>query len=124
MDFIESIPKVHGKSVILIVVDKFSKYAHFILLAHPCTASSLAGVFFHEVIHLHGMPSSIISDSDPVFTSDFWTKLFQLASVRLHISLTFHPQSDGQTTVVNHIITFHLRCLFGDRPHQWVQWIP
>jgi hypothetical protein len=66
MDFIEGLPKVGGKSVILMVVDRFSKYAHFITLGHPYTAASMARVFFDGIIRLHGFPSSIVSYRDPV----------------------------------------------------------
>lgn len=124
MDFIEGLPKVGGKFVILSVVDRFSKYAHFVTLGHPYTASSVACAFFTDIVRLHGMPSSIASDRDPVFTSNFWTELFRLAGVKLHLSSAFHPQSDGQTEVVNRIITMYLRCLVGDRPRHWVQWLP
>ena len=72
MDFIEGLPKVHGKSVILMVVDRFSKYAHFIALSHPYTAASVARAFFEGIVRLHGVPNSIVSDRDPVFTSTFW----------------------------------------------------
>ena len=71
MDFIEGFPKVGGKSVILTVVDRFSKYAHFIALGHPYSASSVAHAFFDNIVKLHGLPSSIVSDRDPVFTSTF-----------------------------------------------------
>ena len=68
MDFIEGLPKVGGKSVILTVVDSFSKYAHFIALGHPYTATSVARAFFDGILRLHGFPSSIVSDRDLVFT--------------------------------------------------------
>ena len=68
MDFVEGLPRVHGKSVILTVVDRFSKQAHFLPLSHPYTAASGAGVFFKGVVRLHGFPASIVSDRDPVFT--------------------------------------------------------
>jgi len=71
MDFIEALPRVNGKTVILTVVDRFSKFAHFIPLSHPYTAASVARVFFQEIVRLHGLPSSIVSDRDPVFTSAF-----------------------------------------------------
>lgn len=124
MDFVEGLPKVHGKSVILTVVDRCSKYAHFIALSHPYTANSVARAFFDEIVRLHGMPSSIVSDCDPIFTSNFWKEMFCLARVKLQLSSAFHSQSDGQLEVVNHIITMYLRCLSGDRPKQWVQWLP
>jgi len=66
MDFVKALPKVHGKSVILTVVDRFSKYAHFIPLGHPYTASSVAQAFFQDIVRLHGFSESIVSDRDPV----------------------------------------------------------
>ena len=73
-------PSIHGfvggKSVILTVVDRFSKYAHFIALGHPYTATSVARAFFDQIVRLHGIPCSIVSDRDPVFTSSFWKELF------------------------------------------------
>jgi hypothetical protein len=62
IDFIEGLPKVVGKSVILTVVDRFSKYAHFIALRHPYTVVSVARAFFDGIVRLHGFPLSIISD--------------------------------------------------------------
>jgi hypothetical protein len=76
------------------------------------------------IVHLHGIPSSIVSDRDPVFTSGFWTELFRLAGVKLQLSSAFHPQTDGQTEVVNRIIGMYLRCLSGDRPKDWIRWLP
>jgi hypothetical protein len=91
MDFIEALHKVNGKSVLLIVVDRFSKAAHFIPLAHPYTATSVARAFFAEVVRLHGFPSTVVSDWDPVFTSSFWRELFRLAGVKLQFTTAFHP---------------------------------
>lgn len=116
MDFEEGLPRVNGKSVILTVVDRQSKYAHFLPLGHPYTATSVAHVFFNEVVRLHGIPLSIVSDRDPVFTSAFWTELFRLAGVKLTMSSAFHPQRDGQSEAANRVIGMYLRCLTGDRP--------
>jgi hypothetical protein len=124
MDFVEGFPKVGGKSVILTVVDRFSKFAHFIPLGHPYTAASVAKAFFEEIVRLHGIPCSIVSDRDMVFTSLFWTELFRLAGVKLLLSSAFHPQTDGQSEVVNKVIVMYLRCLAGDRPKTWLQWLP
>jgi hypothetical protein len=123
MDFIEGLPKVGGKSVILTVVDRFSKYAHFIALGHPYTAASVARAFFDGIVRLHGFPSSIVSDRDPVFTGHVWRDLFRLAGVKLRMSTAFHPQTDGQSEVVNMVIAMYLRCVTGDRPRAWVDWL-
>ena len=123
MDFGEGLPKVGGKSVILTVVDRFSKYAHFIALSHPYTASSVARTFFDGIVRLHGFPTSIMSDRDPVFTSHMWRDLFKLAGVQLHFSTTFHLQMDGQSEVVNKVLAMYLRCATGDCPRAWVDWL-
>jgi transposase InsO family protein len=95
MDFIEGFSRINSKSIILTVVDRFSKYAHFVPLGHPYTATLVAKVFFEEIVRLHGLPESIVSDRDPVFTSKFWTELFKLSGVKLQLTSAFHPQSDG-----------------------------
>jgi hypothetical protein len=90
MDFIEGLPKVGGKSVILSVVDRFSKYAHFLAFRHPYSIKIVVAVFFLEVIKLHGLPTMIVSGRDPIFTSTFWTNLFKLMGIKLHMSSSFH----------------------------------
>jgi hypothetical protein len=96
MDFIETLPKVGGKYVILIVVDRFSKMAHFIPLSHPYSMISVAKAFFDSIVRPHVIPCSIISDRNPVFTSRFWEELFQVAGVKLLPSSMFHPQTISQ----------------------------
>jgi hypothetical protein len=81
-------PKVNGKSIILTVADHFSKEAHFIALAHPYTSTSVARAFFSETVRLHRIPSSVVSDRDPVFTSTFWRELFKLAGAPVHHCLS------------------------------------
>ena len=116
MDFIEALPKVGNKSVILTVVDRLSKYAHFIPLSHPYSATSVAQSFFSEIVRLHGLSKSIISERDVVFTSQFWQELFRLSDVTLKPTSAYHPQANGQAEVVNKIITMYLRCLTGWLP--------
>jgi hypothetical protein len=123
MNFIEGLPRVNNnKTVILAVIDRLLKVAHFIPLSHPYTATSVARAF--EVVRLHGLPESIISDRDPVFTSTLWRELFQLSGTKLHISSGFHPRSDGQSEATNKVIIIYLRCLTVDRPEQWLRWLP
>jgi hypothetical protein len=97
MDFIEGLPTSATSNCIMVIVDKLSKYAHFIPLHHPFSAKTIAQAFLDHVFKLHGMPVQIISDRDPIFTSTFWKKLSQLAQVTLSMSSAYHPQSDGQT---------------------------
>jgi hypothetical protein len=72
MDFIVGLPKSGNKSVIMVVVDILSKYAHFCALQHPFTTAIMAQIFMDNIFKLHGMPNSIVSDRDPTFTSNFW----------------------------------------------------
>jgi hypothetical protein len=123
MDFIEALPRVRRKSVILIVVDRFSKYCHFIALAHPYTAESVAQAFFSDIVRFHGVPQSIVSCRDPIFTSTFWSELMRLTGIKKHMSSAFHPQSDGQTEAANRVIDMYLRCFTGDRPREWLRWL-
>ena len=71
MDFITCLPKSNGFEAILVVVDRLSKYSHFIPFKHPFTARSIAAIFVKEVVRLHGIPESILSDRDPLFVSIF-----------------------------------------------------
>jgi len=95
MDFVEGLPSSGGKNCILVVVDRFSKYAHFLPLAHPYTALSVAKLFLQQVYRFHGLLDSIVSDRDRVCTSQLWQELFCLANVTLKMSMTYHPQTDG-----------------------------
>jgi hypothetical protein len=75
MDFIEGLPLSQGYSIIWVIMDQLTKYAHFVALKHPYTA---AQVFMNQLFKLHGMPKTIISDRDSTFTSKFWTEVFKL----------------------------------------------
>jgi hypothetical protein len=76
MDFITGLPKSEGNNVIMVVVDRLTKYAHFCALSHPFSASTVAATFINTIKNLHGSPKIIVSDRDPIFTGKFWTELF------------------------------------------------
>ena len=114
----------HVRQYIFVVVDRFSKYAHFIAIPHPYIACSVARVFLDNVYKLHGFPATIVSDRDTVFLSLFWKELFARQGIKLCYSTAYHPQSDGQTEVVNKCLENYLRCMTGTSPTRWVQWLP
>ena len=91
MDFIELLPTSNGFYVLLVVVDLLSKYGHFIALKHPYSAKTVAEAFMKEVVWLHDMPRSIVSDRDPIFTSQFWVEYFQVQGSTLRMNSTYHP---------------------------------
>jgi len=77
-DFIDGLPISYGHSVILVIVDRLTKYGHFFSLSHPYTAVTVANLFFTQAFKRHGLPQTIVSDRDAVFTSSFWKELFWL----------------------------------------------
>ena len=95
MDFIEGLPKSHGKEVIFVVVDRLSKATHFLALSHPYTAIMVAQLFMDTVFKLHGVPSSIVLDRDKIFFSNFWKELFKLLGTDFKMSSAYHPQING-----------------------------
>jgi hypothetical protein len=123
MDFIEGLPKSKNHNCILVVVDRFSKYAHFLSLSHPFTALTVAHAFMDNIYKLHGMPSSIVTDRDRIFTSNLWQELFRLTGTTLRMSSAYHPQTDGQTERVNQCLETYLRCFVHACPKQWYSWL-
>jgi hypothetical protein len=123
MDFIEGLPRSGRFNCILVVVDKFSRFAHFIPLAHPFSASTVAATFMDTVYKLHGMPEQIISDRDKIFNSLFWRQLFDLTGTTLSMSSSYHPETDGQTERVNQCLEGYLRCFAHACPTKWLQWL-
>lgn len=119
LDFIEGLPKSNSYNCILVVVDKFSKYAHFLPLSHPFTALQVATLYMNNIFKLHGLPEAMVSDRDKVFTSHIWQELFRLLGINLRMSSAYHPQTDGQTERVNQCLETYLRCFLHACPTRW-----
>ena len=126
IDFITGLPKSKGFEAVMVVVDRLSKYSHFILLKHPYTAKTVAEVFVKEVVRLHGKPNSLVSDRDPLFVSHFWRELFKLQGTTLKMSSSYHPETetDGQTEAINRCLESYLRCFAAEQPKHWSYWVP
>jgi hypothetical protein len=124
MDFITHLPPTHNRSCVWVIVDRLTKFAHFIALPASFTAASLAPIFINEIYRLHGAPKTIVSDRDRVFVSQFWRALFHHLGISLAFSSSYHPQSDGQTEVLNRCLETYLRCFVSDEPHLWLKFLP
>jgi hypothetical protein len=125
MDFVVGLPLTsHRHNAILVIVDKLTKSAHFILVRYTYNISDVAHVFVSEVIHLHGIPMKIISDRDSRFTSRFWTSLQSTLGTQLNLSTAYHPETDGKTKRVNQVMEDMLRMYFMDNQTQWDKYLP
>ena len=123
MDFVNDLPLSQRLDIVMVIVDRLTKYVYFIGLSHPYFVAKVAALFAQNVFKLHGMPTSIISNRDPVFTANFWAELFKFQGVKLAMSSAYHPQTDGQTEVVNKCLEQYLRSFSIDRPTEWSNWL-
>ncbi|GJX34450.1 reverse transcriptase [Tanacetum coccineum] len=110
------LPFSKGFTLILVAVDHFSKYAHFGALPTNFNGHKVADLFTEIVVKHHGIPKTIVSDRDPTFVSKFWKELFRVSGTQLNHSTAYHPQSDGQTKVVNRGLEQYLRAMVSNRP--------
>jgi hypothetical protein len=105
IDFITELPRTRKQhELVMVVVEKLTKVAHFIPLKTTHGAADVADIFLKEVAHLHIIPKTIVSDRDPKFTSNFWKGLFKGFGTNLNFSIAYHPESGGQTERVNRVI--------------------
>ena len=98
MDFVTSLPRTQRQhDSIWVIVDRFTKSAHFLPVNVEDSLEKLAQLYVDEIVRLNGVPVSIVSYRDPRFTSSFWPSLQTTLGTRLHFSTAFHPQTDGQS---------------------------
>jgi len=120
MDLITQLPKTkNGFDAIVVFVDKLSKMVHYAPTSTSVTAPQLASLFFKEVVRHHGLPTSIVSDRDARFTSNFWQSLWKQLGTKLAMSTAYHPQTDGQTERANRTLEDMLRAYVSYHQDDW-----
>ena len=124
MDFITSLRKSEGNSVIMVVVDRLTKYAHFFALPRPFKASTVATAFMETIQNLHGNQKIFVSDRNPIFTGNFWMELFSCLGTQLSHRSSYHPQSDEKNEIVKKCSKGYLCCFVFDKQTKWVNWLP
>uniref|UniRef100_A0A8C7YG30 Integrase catalytic domain-containing protein n=1 Tax=Oryzias sinensis TaxID=183150 RepID=A0A8C7YG30_9TELE len=119
MDFITGLPNSKGKTVIMTVVDRFSKLAHAVPLQGLPSAKEMAVLVSKHVFRLHGLPQNIVSDCGPQFIASFWREFCKLLGVKVSLSSGFHPQTNGQVERFNQDLETTLRALCSKNPNTW-----
>ena len=125
MDFVVGLPLLGRKhDSVWVVVDRLTKTAHFLPVRTDYSLNKLADLYIKEIVQLHGIPISIISDRDPRFTSRFWGKLQEALGTGLNLSTAFHPQTDRQSERVIQVLEDMLRSCVIDYEGSWDRHIP
>jgi hypothetical protein len=125
MDFVVGLPRTtSGYDAIWVIVDRLTKSAHFLPIKVKYAPEKLAEIYLQEIVRLHGVPKSIVSDRDPRFTSRFWKRLQESLGTRLNFSTAFHPQTDGQSERTIQILEDMLRACVVDFKGGWAQYLP
>ncbi|WMV25448.1 hypothetical protein MTR67_018833 [Solanum verrucosum] len=120
MDFISGFPKVDDKASIMVVVDRFLKYSVFIAAPNLCSSEISTELFYKYVVKYFGVPADIVSDRGTRFTGRFWTAMFNMMGTELKFSTANHPQTDGQTERINHLLEEYLRHYVTTSQRNWV----
>jgi len=123
MDFITELPLSEGCDQLWVIIDRFTKMAHFLPLKEK-PAADLAKIFAREIWRHHGTPTDIVSDRDSRFTSEVWKEFLGLLKIRPQMSTAFHPQTDGQTERLNQTIEAYLRAFVTQEKNDWVALLP
>ena len=122
-DFITKLPLAQGYDLILVVVDRLTKIAHFIPTTEKTTAGGLARLFRDNIWKLYGLPESIILDRGPQFAAGVMRELNAMLGIDSKLSTAFHPQTDRQTERMNQELEQYLRMFIDHRQEQWPEWL-
>ena len=110
MDFIINLPPSNSFDCICVIIDQFSKMAHFVPCKKTITSADTAKLFIDNIYRYHGLPNDIVSNQGSQFVSKFWLSLFKILHVKIKLSSAIHPQIDGQTEWVNQVFEQYLHC--------------
>jgi len=125
MDFITKLPtSASGYNMIWVIVDRLTKSAHFIAIKEKFGLERLTSIYIKEIVSRHGVPTSIISDRDGRFTSQFWRSLNDALGTRLDMSTAYHPQTDGQSERTIQTLEDLLRACVMDFGISWEKHLP
>jgi len=123
MDFITELAASEGCNQLCVIIDWFTKMAHFVPLQEK-TAADLAVIFAQEVWKHHGLPTDIMSDQDFRFTSEVWKEFLWISGIRSRMSMAFHPQTERQSEHLNQTIETYLRTFVAKDQDDWVNLLP
>ncbi|GJY44912.1 reverse transcriptase domain-containing protein [Tanacetum coccineum] len=125
MDFVTKLPRTSsGHDTIWVIVDRLTKSAHFLPMREDYKMDRLARLYLNEIVARHGVPISIISDRDSRFTSRFWQSMQEALGTRLDMSMTYHPQTDGQSERTIQTLEDMLRACVLDFGGSWDVHLP
>lgn len=123
IDFIVKLPVSGGFDSVMVVVDHYSKYTHFIKAKETWSSIDMANAFIEQIFRLHGLPDKIVSDRVSVFMSLFWKSVCRLLCMKTAPSTAFHPQTDGQVERLNAVLEDYMRHFVCEKQDDWTRWL-
>ena len=124
VDFIVELPESSGHDAIMVVVDSFTKRAHFIPTFTTLSAAGTARLFVQHVWKLHGIPCKVVSDQGPQFVAEFTRELYRILGIKIAATTAYHSQGDGQTERINQELEQYLRIFVNQRQDDWMDLLP
>ena len=125
MDFVTHLPRTPQRhDAVWVIVDRLTKSAHFLAVRMTFTLERFCRLYIREIVRLHGVPVSIVSDRDPRFTAHFWKRFQKAKGTRLTKSTTFHPHTDGQSERTIQVLEDMLRACVLDHQGSWEEHFP